>query len=128
MSTATKSRRLFTRTSRQSYHYLAVSFVTFQCVVVSPSIIPIKLSYCGNILFSPAVPQYLSLFLMATNISLISPRRKRRYNSPNTMGTIPTVTFQSYFLLHSLRSTFYMVIGGDILGYCYDIFPNKSIK
>ena len=31
---------------------------------------------------------------------LISPQRKGRYNSPNTMGIIPTTTFQSYFLLH----------------------------
>ena len=46
--------------------------------------IPIKLPYWGHLCFflTPAVPQYLSLFLVATNILLISLQRKGEIQLP----------------------------------------------
>ena len=48
--------------------------------------------------------EYLSIFLVATNIFLTSPQIKREIQLPQYHGTIPTTTFQSYFLLYSYKT------------------------
>jgi hypothetical protein len=88
---------------------LAIYVIFLETVRASPAVpqyhplIPIKLSYWGRCatFSSPAVPQYLSLFLCPPIFSSSHLKERGRYNSPNTMGTIPTTTFQPYFLLHS---------------------------
>ena len=47
-----------------------------------------------------AIPQYLSFFWWPPIFPSSLLKERGRYNSPNTMETIPTTTFQPYFLLH----------------------------
>ena len=51
---------------------------------------------------APAVPQYLSLFLVATNISLISPQRKGEIQLPQYHGDHLSYHFSAIFFFTHL--------------------------
>jgi hypothetical protein len=55
-------------------------------------------------------------FLVATNIFLISPQIKGRYNSPISWGPSQLPLFSHIFSYSYVVPTFYMGIGEDILG------------
>jgi hypothetical protein len=74
---------------------------------------------------APAVSQYLSFFLWPPIFLSSSLKKRGDTTPPIPWGPSQLPLFSHIFCYTYVGPTFHMGIGGDILGYCCSISPNK---